>query len=70
MSKQKHLRKELPTRNLTVYQRECARNKGYVALPEIRLLGKWLLDSGFDAGLPITVTCRHGELIIRPVFDH
>lgn len=50
-------------RNMKVYE-QC----GYKckATPIIILKGKWLKEAGFDSGMPITVTCEDGKLIITP----
>ena len=36
----------------------------YVILPEIRLCGKWLRDSGFDCGQSVTVLYQKDKIII------
>ena len=33
-------------------------------VPELRLKGKWLADYGFTPGVPVTVSCCEGSLII------
>jgi len=36
----------------------------YVSFPEIRLSGKWLLDTGFSCGQTVTVKHSRNKIII------
>ncbi len=56
-------------RKLTVcnksFPRVLSRNASrYIALPVLTLTGKWLLDSGFEAGHVVDITCEDRKLII------
>ncbi|MCD2421253.1 type I toxin-antitoxin system SymE family toxin [Niabella pedocola] len=54
---------------LKVYERIVSYNAGYLRntvsrFPEIRLMGKWLADSGFMPGDAIRVSVEAGKLVI------
>ncbi len=56
-------------RRLKVYERIVSYNAGYMRntvsrFPEIRLMGKWLADSGFMPGNTIQVSVEAGKLVI------
>ncbi|WP_300604800.1 SymE family type I addiction module toxin [Niabella sp.] len=56
-------------RRLKVYEKILIYNAGYMhstvsRLPEIRLMGKWLADSGFMPGDAIRVSVEAGKLVI------
>ncbi len=54
-------------RKLRVYNRFFTRAwNAYAIFPEIRLAGRWLLESGFTAGQSIRVTHEHGKIVITP----
>lgn len=54
-------------RQLKVYPKFFQRaTGGSVILPEIRLCGKWLQETGFNCGQTITIWHRKGKLIITP----
>ncbi|MBO9591289.1 MAG: SymE family type I addiction module toxin [Niabella sp.] len=59
-------------RKLKVYDRIIVYNSifwnGYTInhYPEIRLMGKWLLDCGFKSGQHIDITIAENKLIIVP----
>ena len=50
-------------RTMKVYQ---GSDRNYLAIPQIRLQGKWLEDLGFPKGTPINIKCQDGRLIITP----
>ena len=50
-------------RNMKVYEQWGCNRK---VAPTIILKGKWLKEAGFDSGMPITVICEDGKLIITP----
>ncbi|MFN4313460.1 MAG: SymE family type I addiction module toxin [Chitinophagaceae bacterium] len=58
-------------RRLKVYKRLFDRGGGFLPLqytvnfPEIRLIGKWLKDCGFEPGQRIEVTTEQGKLTIK-----
>lgn len=61
--------KDSPARRLKVYERIVSYNAGYLRntvsrFPEIRLMGKWLADSGFMPGDAIRVFVEAGKLVI------
>jgi hypothetical protein len=62
---------EKTVRNLKVYDKLFRRggrvvsNHHSVLYPEIRLIGKWLQDCGFEPGQQIEVITEHNKLIIR-----
>jgi hypothetical protein len=50
-----------------VFPREATKensHRGNVVFPIISLSGKWLLDSGFEAGHVVDITCEDRKLII------
>lgn len=51
-------------RPLKVYQKNAKRGYKYIALPEIRLHGKWLLMAGFTCGSTISVIHRNNRIVI------
>ncbi|MCF3107382.1 type I toxin-antitoxin system SymE family toxin [Niabella sp. CC-SYL272] len=56
-------------RRLKVYEKIIIYNAGYMRNtisrhPEIRLMGKWLADSGFTPGDAIRVSVAAGKLVI------
>ncbi|MBZ4189282.1 SymE family type I addiction module toxin [Niabella beijingensis] len=59
-------------RKLKIYDRAIVYNStlwsGYIInhYPEIRLMGKWLLDCGFKCGQHIDITIAENKLIIVP----
>jgi len=55
-------------RELTVSSRYCVRQLSFdVAVPYIRISGKWLNEAGFDIGQKFTVQHDGGRLILKPV---
>lgn len=65
---------ETKNKNLKVYgisyevnnpQGYYASSKMIVPIPQIRIQGKWLEDCGFNPGVPVTVHCDEGKLIIK-----
>lgn len=55
------------TRKMTVCNKGFPRQRGrqYVSFPDdIRLCGKWLLESGFKGGHIIDIVCKNRRLII------
>lgn len=63
-------------RNLKVYDKilfryrgRFAADKAYsVTFPEIRLMGRWLLNCGFEPGQHIQVTTGRNKLTITPAW--
>lgn len=53
-------------RHLTVYEKYQPRSFRGVNVPEIRLCGKWLEDTGFECGQSVTVTLQQNKIIITP----
>ncbi len=43
-------------------------NRYTITFPEIRLMGKWLQDCGFEPGQHIEVTTEHNKLTITPAW--
>jgi hypothetical protein len=52
-------------RRLKVYH--SYRSKDKQAVPEVRLIGQWLEQSGFKIGEQVQVTIKDQEIIIKPV---
>ncbi len=48
--------------------RAIANGRYTITLPEIRLMGKWLGDCGFEPGQHIEVTTEHNKLTITPAW--
>lgn len=61
-------------RTLKVYDKVFSRGGRFMAdhysinFPEIRLIGKWLLDCGFEPGQHIEVTTERNKLTIIPAW--
>lgn len=54
-------------RKLTVgYQFQNRVRSQIVQAPEIKLAGKWLLESGFVQGQKVTIVVQKNKLIITP----
>ncbi len=51
-------------RKLKIYQKYQPREWKYIAVPEIRLEGKWLRELGFEIGKEIKVEQKKNKLII------
>lgn len=52
-------------RQLKVYAKSFPRDLNkYVSFPEIRLSGKWLLDTGFFSGQSVTIRHSKNKIII------
>jgi toxic protein SymE len=51
-------------RQLKIYQKSIQRGKGYIPIPEIRLMGKWLQKEGFNCGQEIRVLHQKNRIII------
>lgn len=70
MQDTKHKAGRVAVRTLKVYQKIILRHsrfyrRGYsVPFPEIRLMGKWLADCGFELGQHIQITQEPDKLII------
>ncbi|MGJ7030567.1 SymE family type I addiction module toxin [Niabella hirudinis] len=61
--------KDSPVRRLKVYEKILIYHEGYLnstlsRFPEIRLMGKWLKDSGFLPGDTIQVLVEANKLVI------
>jgi toxic protein SymE len=41
----------------------------YIIVPEIRLAGKWLMESGFEYGQNIKIEVENGKLVITKKED-
>jgi hypothetical protein len=52
-------------RKLKVYHSFRSRDKK--AVPEVRLIGQWLEQSGFKIGEQVQITIRDQEVIIKPL---
>lgn len=53
-------------RNLTVSHKAFERAyRRLVFFPEIRLVGKWLLECGFEPGDKVLVTVRRNQIILE-----
>lgn len=52
-------------RRLKVYQ--SFRSSDKKAVPELRLIGQWLEQSGFKIGEQVQITVRDQEIIIKPL---
>ena len=50
-------------RRLKIYHSFRSRDKK--AVPEVRLIGRWLAESGFKIGEEIQVTIKDQEILIR-----
>ncbi|AYZ12175.1 type I addiction module toxin, SymE family [Chryseobacterium arthrosphaerae] len=58
-------------RNLTVSHKVFGRAyRRLVFFPEIRLAGKWLLESGFEPGDKVLVTVRRNQIILEKEMDY
>lgn len=51
-------------RPLKVYHKCTLTARGYIKIPEIRLVGKWLQKIGFNCGQKITVFESENKIII------
>ncbi|MEO6301619.1 MAG: SymE family type I addiction module toxin [Bacteroidia bacterium] len=51
-------------KQLKISARFQGRQFNYVGVPEIRLCGKWLKQLGFNSGQSVTVTQKHGKILI------
>lgn len=51
-------------RKLKVYSKARQRTWDYTIVPEIRLEGRWLANSGFEEGKEFKVETKKGKLII------
>jgi hypothetical protein len=51
-------------RRLKVYH--SFRSSGKKAVPEVRLIGQWLEQSGFKIGEQVEITVKEQEIIIKP----
>ena len=51
-------------RKLKIYQKHQPREWKYIAVPEIRLEGKWLKDLGFEIGKEIEIKQQQNKLTI------
>jgi hypothetical protein len=51
-------------KQLTVSTRHLARQVGFMAVPEIRLIGKWLSDLGFNSGEPVKLILKQNKILI------
>ena len=51
-------------RHLTVSTKHHSRELRYVAVPAIRIEGKWLSRFGFKQGEKIKLVCRKNKLVI------
>lgn len=56
--------KKKQTRHLKVYPKYFQRSYESVIFPEIRLCGKWVQESGFSCGQPVTVQYEPNRIII------
>ena len=52
-------------RNLTVSTKYHSREDAYIAVPAIRIEGKWLSQLGFKRGEKITLVCKKNKLVIK-----
>ncbi len=52
-------------RRLKVYH--SFRSSDKKAVPELRLIGQWLEQSGFKIGEQVQVTIKDQEIIIKPI---
>jgi len=52
-------------RKLKIYHSFRSRDKK--AVPEVRLIGQWLEQSGFKIGEQVNITIRNQEIIIKPL---
>ncbi|WP_166332449.1 SymE family type I addiction module toxin [Sphingobacterium chungjuense] len=53
-----------PTRKLKIHSKLRTRRWDHIALPEIRLAGKWLEEAGFKQGEYINIQVAKNKLII------
>jgi toxic protein SymE len=51
-------------RKLKVLTRHFQRIAKHVAVPELRLCGKWLNETGFSCGKVCTVSCEKNKITI------
>ena len=52
-------------RKLKIYH--SYRSKDKQAVPEVRLIGQWLEQSGFKIGEQVQITIKDQEIIIKPI---
>lgn len=45
------------------FHRECS---PAAIFPDIRLCGKWLLETGFNVGQYIQISCEENKIVITP----
>ena len=59
----------MSTRKLKVYSkyRTLATTYTYQIVPELRLCGLWLEQSGFKVGEQVQITVKDQEIIIKPI---
>jgi toxic protein SymE len=55
----------MASRKLKVYHSYRSGDKK--AVPEVRLIGKWLERSGFKIGEQVYITINDQEIIIKPI---
>jgi hypothetical protein len=55
----------MPARKLKIYH--SYRSSDKKAVPEVRLIGQWLEQSGFQIGKQVQVTINNQEIIIKPL---
>ncbi|MGJ5676858.1 MAG: SymE family type I addiction module toxin [Nostochopsis sp.] len=58
---------QMTDRKLKVYN--SYRSKDKQAVPEVRLIGQWLEQSGFKIGEQVQVTIKSQEITIKPIAD-
>lgn len=51
-------------RHLTISTKYHNRERGYIAVPVIRIEGKWLDQFGFKQGEKVKLLCKRNKLII------
>ena len=57
-------------RHIKVYPKHESRAYSqYIIVPEIRLAGKWLMESGFEYGQNIKIEVENGKLVITKKED-
>lgn len=55
----------MTNRRLKVYH--SFRSNDKKAVPEVRLIGQWLAQSGFKIGEQVQITIKDQEITIKPV---
>ena len=50
--------------------RICGKFRSNKEVPELRLVGNWFRELGFDIGDKVSITTREKLLIIQPINDH